>query len=254
MKQLTDGNRSGVLSTVVQRETVSDEAAFRSARDLIKYEGCLCGGSSGAALAGAIRVARDLTEKDTILVVLPDSTRNYMSKFVTDDWMVALGFMAPSAKWDANIDMQGKEWPEYSGVEIRDIRTVMATNSISDALKEAHDESYMRVIDEDAMTGLVSVEDMCGAILAGRQQEVVRDYQFKPWIIGGDIGIDDAANLLKSVDNATTSCAPALVRVKKLSGLHKFDEFSTKQFHEFARLKCDVEVIGRRDLARLLVP
>ena len=56
------------------------------ARRLIKEEGLLCGGSSGAAVWAALSAAKNLNENDICLVILPDSIRNYLSKFVDDDW------------------------------------------------------------------------------------------------------------------------------------------------------------------------
>lgn len=68
--------------------SVNDKDSFVMARRLIKEEGLLCGGSSGSAVSAAIKVGANLSSKETILVVLPDSVRNYMSKFVKDEWMV----------------------------------------------------------------------------------------------------------------------------------------------------------------------
>ena len=65
----------------------NDEDSFRTARQLMHDEGLLVGGSSGAAMWGALQAAKTLTEGQKCLVILPDSIRNYMSKFASDDWM-----------------------------------------------------------------------------------------------------------------------------------------------------------------------
>ena len=65
----------------------NDLDSFAMARRLIKEEGILCGGSSGAAVWAALSAARDLNENDICLVILPDSIRNYLSKFVDNEWM-----------------------------------------------------------------------------------------------------------------------------------------------------------------------
>jgi len=57
------------------------------ARRLIKEEGLLCGGSSGAAMVAAIPLAKELKSNQRCLVILPDSVRNYMTKFLNDNWM-----------------------------------------------------------------------------------------------------------------------------------------------------------------------
>ncbi len=71
---------------------VHDRDSFSMARRLIKDEGLLIGGSSGAAMAGALKAAEVLTANQKCLVLLPDSVRNYMSKFATDAWMSEHGF------------------------------------------------------------------------------------------------------------------------------------------------------------------
>ncbi|WP_288239877.1 pyridoxal-phosphate dependent enzyme [uncultured Bifidobacterium sp.] len=73
---------------------VPDADSFEMTRRLAREEGLLVGGSSGMAVAAAIRYARehDLDEKQLVVVLLPDSGRGYMSKIFNDDWMRAHGF------------------------------------------------------------------------------------------------------------------------------------------------------------------
>ena len=72
------------IPTVLDRSVVDkwykceDGESFRYARKLIKEEGLLCGGSSGAALAAAIKAARSLEAGQRCVVLLPDSIRNYL--------------------------------------------------------------------------------------------------------------------------------------------------------------------------------
>ncbi|KAI9010653.1 cystathionine beta-synthase, partial [Hyaloraphidium curvatum] len=70
-----------------------DKEAFVMARRLIREEGLLVGGSSGTAMVGALRTAKSLSEDQVCVVLLPDSVRNYMTKFLSDEWMMANGFM-----------------------------------------------------------------------------------------------------------------------------------------------------------------
>lgn len=71
----------------------NDADSFRTARQLIREEGLLVGGSSGSAMWGALQAAKSLTQGQKCLVILPDSIRNYMSKFVHDGWMKTHDFM-----------------------------------------------------------------------------------------------------------------------------------------------------------------
>lgn len=69
-----------------------DKDSFFMARKLIREEGLLVGGSSGAAVSAALKAAQYLKKNEKCLVILPDSIRNYMSKFADDVWMDASGF------------------------------------------------------------------------------------------------------------------------------------------------------------------
>ena len=78
---------------------VPDRDAFELARRLAREEGILAGGSSGTALAAGLLLVEELAERGagreaTVVVVLPDTGRNYLSKFHDDDWMRARGFLA----------------------------------------------------------------------------------------------------------------------------------------------------------------
>ena len=70
----------------------NDEDSFAMAKRLIKEEGLLIGGSCGAAVWGAIEAAKTLDTNKNVLVILPDSIRNYLSKFVNKEWMIENGF------------------------------------------------------------------------------------------------------------------------------------------------------------------
>src|SRR3990167_639849 len=66
---------------------VDDQNALLTARRLIREEGLLVGGSSGSAVWAALQAAKTLTAGQRCLILLPDGIRNYLSKFVDDDWM-----------------------------------------------------------------------------------------------------------------------------------------------------------------------
>ncbi|MCO7517685.1 cysteine synthase A [Pseudomonas guariconensis] len=74
------------LSLVDQVETVSDEASKAMALRLMQEEGILCGISSGAAMAAAVRLAeKPEMQGKTIVVVLPDSGERYLSSMLFAD-------------------------------------------------------------------------------------------------------------------------------------------------------------------------
>lgn len=75
----------------------NDMESFSFARKLIAEEGLLVGGSSGSAIAAMTRAVRDLElgKDDVVVVILPDSIRSYLSKFVDDDWLAANNLLPP---------------------------------------------------------------------------------------------------------------------------------------------------------------
>ncbi|WZP00647.1 pyridoxal-phosphate dependent enzyme [Isosphaeraceae bacterium EP7] len=66
---------------------VGDAESFRTARAMARQEGLLVGGSSGTAVGAALRYARRLTADDVVVVLCPDTGRNYLSKFFDDAWL-----------------------------------------------------------------------------------------------------------------------------------------------------------------------
>ncbi|HSK91153.1 MAG TPA: cystathionine beta-synthase [Euzebyales bacterium] len=80
-------------SVVDRYVTVSDRDAFLTARELTRREGILTGGSGGTAAYAARSVAAELPEDAVIVVLLPDTGRNYLSKLYNDEWMAANGFL-----------------------------------------------------------------------------------------------------------------------------------------------------------------
>jgi cystathionine beta-synthase len=80
-----------VCDLIVQ---VSDRDAMLTARQATAAEGILMGESCGTALWAALQVARELDDPDGLMVVLlPDSGRNYLGKLYSDDWLRQEGLL-----------------------------------------------------------------------------------------------------------------------------------------------------------------
>ncbi|KAI7856624.1 cystathionine beta-synthase [Circinella umbellata] len=112
-----------------------DTASFLMARRLIREEGILCGGSSGTAMSAAVQVAKGLKEGQRCVVILPDSVRNYMTKFLNDDWMRENGFT--DEKFEEQ-SFEKKAEKEYGGAKVSDLKLKDAVTTDSETTcKEA---------------------------------------------------------------------------------------------------------------------
>lgn len=93
------------------------------ARRLNREEGLLSGGSSGANLAAALKACKELKEGDRCVVILPDGIRNYMTKYVSDNWMEARFYKEPVNEfghwwWDYQISELSLKPIDSIGLEV----------------------------------------------------------------------------------------------------------------------------------------
>jgi cystathionine beta-synthase len=117
------------LSVVDRIEVVDDKESFVMARRLTREEGILAGGSSGSALVAALRVARELDDPDALVVVLlPDTGRNYLSKVFNEEWMRANGFLEQFPTHSVGDVIGPRKMPAFIGVQARDsVRSAIDT-------------------------------------------------------------------------------------------------------------------------------
>ena len=141
----------------------NDRDSFLVARQLIRQEGLLIGGSSGAAVWAAMQVCRDLGPGKRVVVILPDSIRNYLTKFADDRWMRQQGFF--KADWEVGtvgdvIRAQGR----------RDVISLDLNDKISRAtdLFKEHGISQMPVLDNGKLAGILTESDLLHQLMMGR--------------------------------------------------------------------------------------
>ncbi|PZF58893.1 cystathionine beta-synthase [Curtobacterium sp. MCSS17_008] len=116
---------------------VSDAESFAMTRRLAREEGLLVGGSSGMAVVAALRAARDLTEDDVVVVLLPDGGRGYLGKIFNDRWMRSYGFAdTDDARTVGSVvaDKDGR-LPDlvhaHPSDTVRDVVDIMSTYGVS---------------------------------------------------------------------------------------------------------------------------
>jgi cystathionine beta-synthase len=81
-----------VIDEIVE---VSDRDSFHATRRLAQEEGIFSGGSTGTAVWGALKAARELGPGKIVVVIIPDSGDRYLSKLYNDAWMQDMGFIGP---------------------------------------------------------------------------------------------------------------------------------------------------------------
>jgi cystathionine beta-synthase len=129
---------------------VDDRECFLTARDLVRLEGLYCGGSSGAAVAGAIKYARETGKRENIVVLLPDGASKYLSKVFNDEWLRENGFLEGSSGLGYVSDL----------IQQRGRRVIAAKSSdrVRDVINAMKDSgiSQMPVLDGDELVGIVT--------------------------------------------------------------------------------------------------
>lgn len=91
---------------------VEDQEAIDTARRVAATDGVFMGGSGGVAVAAALRLADRVSPESVIAVIIPDSGRNYLTKYFDDGWLARWGFDRPGVRAPALADR------EYVGVPI----------------------------------------------------------------------------------------------------------------------------------------
>jgi cystathionine beta-synthase len=141
----------------------TDQASFLLARRLIREEGLLVGGSSGAAMYAALQKAPQLAEGQTCVVILPDSVRNYLTKFVDDKWMRDNGFFQ-AQPLDARVgDIERLEASRPPLVVAEDTQTLAVVIDIMCA----KGISQLPVTSGGVLVGMVSEVDIMTFLISG---------------------------------------------------------------------------------------
>src|SRR5215218_5352755 len=120
-------------SVVDQWVTVSDKDSFVTARRMAREEGLLIGGSGGTAVHAAIEVAKELGAGKTVVTLIPDTGRAYLSKFYDDNYMIDHGLLerkAPVPRVEEVLASKRVEEPE-----LPDLVTIEAHQKIGQAIE-----------------------------------------------------------------------------------------------------------------------
>jgi cystathionine beta-synthase len=131
------------VSLVDEWIKTEDRESFLMARRLIRQEGLLVGGSSGSAAWAAVEIAKKHGPDKRIVTLLPDSVRNYMTKFLDDQWMRENGFVDSHWKTTTIGEFMRRMPGRKLGV------------------------SQLPVVDEERLVGIVTESDLLARLVEG---------------------------------------------------------------------------------------
>ncbi len=141
----------------------NDRDSFLVARQLIRQEGLLVGGSCGAAVWAAMQVSRELGPGKRVVALLSDSIRNYLSKFVDDRWMRQNGFV--KGDWEV-----GTVGDVVRSMGRRTVVSLDVNDKVGRAteLFKSHGISQMPVLDGTKLVGILTESDLLHHLVSGR--------------------------------------------------------------------------------------
>jgi cystathionine beta-synthase len=200
-------------SLVDEYVTVSDRDSFRTARALAREEGLLVGGSGGTAVHAALKVAERFGPDATIVTLIPDGGRAYLSKFYDDNWMLEYGFLERRAPVPTVAEVLRAKHAEEP--ELPELVTIESHQKVGQAidLMQRYSISQLPVVRHEPAESLT---DIVGSL----QERGLLDRIFKnPDALNEDVAAAmqpplaavDSGETVDTVFSALTNGSPAVV-------------------------------------------
>ncbi len=185
---------------------ISDADSFAMTRRMAREEGMLVGGSSGMAMAAAVRLATEIDDPDAVIVVLlPDSGRGYLTKVFNDDWLAQYGFLPAGSALTVGEVLRSKRGDLPALVHTHPTETIAEAVAI---LRE-YGVSQMPVVRAEPpvmaaeVAGSVSEKVLLDALYSGnaRLADAVEEHMSAPLpTIGSTVPVADAVTALENAD------------------------------------------------------
>lgn len=171
----------------------NDCESFIAARSLIKDEGLLVGGSSGANLSSALKLAKSLPEDKRVVVLLPDGIRNYMTKFISDYWMESRGFLNPPEP------IEGNKWwwnLPVSSIHFSKPTSLSKESTCEDAINLLQEGKFhqLPIVDQkNEILGFVSLNGILSSLISGKavktdSAEKIMSNQYRKVVLSTSLG------------------------------------------------------------------
>jgi cystathionine beta-synthase len=144
-------------SVVDEWVRVSDRDSFLLARRLAREEGLLVGGSGGTTVWAALEIAKRFGAEATILTMIPDSGRSYLSKFYDDNWMLEHGFVERRAPIPTVLELLRSKRIEET--EVPALVTIAAHQKVGEAIDvmQRYSISQLPVVRDGEVDSLADV-------------------------------------------------------------------------------------------------
>ena len=183
-----------IVDDVVQ---TPDKDCFLVTRRLARMEGLLTGGSGGSAVYACLEYAKKLTEKDYMVVLLPDTGMRYLSKIYNDEWMKEHQYTETNIRLHAKDVVAAKR----QGGRQKDLLMSQPKQTLIEALKvmRQQDISQLPVFENKKLVGAVYEDDILGLMLKGREikKMIVREVMAEPLpVIAPEARIDSIMRLV----------------------------------------------------------
>jgi len=144
-------------SVVDEWVRVSDRDSFLTARRLAREEGLLVGGSGGTTVWAALEIAERFGPDATILTMIPDSGRSYLTKFYDDNWMLEHGFVERRAPAPTVAELLRSKRMEET--EVPALITIAAHQKVGEAIDvmQQYSISQLPVVRDGELSSLADV-------------------------------------------------------------------------------------------------
>lgn len=139
---------------------IDDRESFITARRLTREEGIFAGGSAGTAVAGALKLAEQLSERDVVVTILPDGGARYLTKIYNEDWMRENGFLVPER-------VTLKYILERKSKHLQPLISIQSSATVRDALEiiKKHNISQLPVVENGKCVGSITEQNLLSVVL-----------------------------------------------------------------------------------------